>query len=380
MKIRLTMLFLIIMSLGFNLQAAELQFDRENLDESGQFDEDFIFLGSQLAFSGGARDLFFIGERLDFTGDLSLALFAFGETVDAMGGVDNGLKIGARNITVNGPVKGTSFLGGQTVRLEPGSQVVGDTFIGAKNALLEGKIRGDLYVGAGTVHIDNEIRGNVRAYAGEIRFGEEGKIIGNLTYKSDLPLSEEAKSRVSGEVVFEEKDDRFWEERHDFEGPHDSIWFWVFLKTALAVFGFILLFIPATKALEKRLDRSGILSNALWGLIPIFMYPTIILFSILLVITLPLAISMILAFLPILLVTKTLGIVLIGGYLAELLNINITNRFFYFLIGVIPYSLLSLIPYFGILLMVFLSSIGCGLLLSLLLNRQTKKVSGIRGY
>jgi hypothetical protein len=61
---------------------------------------------------------------------------------------------------------------------------------------------------------------------------------------------------------------------------------------------------------------------------------------------------------------------MIGGFIANALNMNTKSRFIFFLIGVVLYSALSLIPIFGTVLMAFVSSIGCGLLLAALFQKK----------
>jgi len=371
MKNKILFVLIILLSFGFNLSAVELKIDGGDLVESGQYSEDYLFRGQYLQFKGAAKDLFFIGEKIDFTGDLSLGLFAGARTVNVSGSVNNGIKAGAQTINIDGRVTGTSFLGAEEVVLGPEGQTDGAIFIGARKVHLKGKMKGDLYVGAGEVSIQNEIQGDVKIRAGQLRISEQGKIVGNLVYYSDEQLSKEEASRVSGEIRYETPEEGFFGDKPDFDDYDSPVWFWVIFKVALAVMGFILLLFPVTKGLEKQLEIKEVLSLSLWGLIPIFMYPTVIVFAILLVITIPLAGTMLLAFLPLIFITKIIGITLIGGYLAKRFNLNINSRFLLYLIAIVLYSLLSAIPYFGFLLLIFVSSIGCGLLLSLLLNKKT---------
>ena len=375
MKIKILFILTLLLSLGFSAMAIELKITEEDFIENGRYSEDYLFTGKHLQFEGSARDLFSFGEQVDFSGDLSLGLFAGAKTVNVSGTVNNGIKAGAQIINISGQVTGTSFLGAEEVIWGPDSQTVGDTFIGARKAILQGKMKGNLYVGAAEVSIQNVIEGDVNIRAGQIRISEQGKIVGNLTYYSDEELSAEEASRITGTIKYVEDSEGIFTSKHDFEDRDMPIAFWIIFKLALAVLGFIILLLPVTKGLEKQLKLNEVLSHSLWGLIPIFMYPTVIVFSILLIITIPLAGSMLLAFVPIIFITKTIGLTLIGGYLANQLNLNIRSRFLFYLIGIVLYSLLSAIPYFGFLLLIFVTSIGCGLALSLLLNRKPARKS-----
>lgn len=376
--------FIFLLSLLFacslNLGAIELRIEEEKeLTETGQFDDDYFFAGKRIDFKGAARDLFLFAEEVSFSGNSSLALFAFAEFVNTAGNVGNGIKSAARVVNISSTVRGTSFLAGEQVNWEPGSKTVGDTFIGARKARIQGKITGDLYIGAADVSIENVIHGNVKMHAGQLTIPEGGKIVGDLYYSTDNRLSPEEASRVTGEIRFEQTEGGPFHDSINSDDFSGSFWFSIFFKISYAVFGFLILLFPVAKVLEKKLNRSEILSYGLWGLIPIFMYPTILVISAVLVITLPLAIAMLLGFLPLIFISKAIGITVIGGFLANALNLRSTSRFLYFLIGIVLYSLLSFIPIFGGLLLVFVSSIGCGILLSLLIGRKTAG-RGVRRY
>ncbi len=356
--------------IGLNLDAIELRTERQNLVENEKYQEDYLFAGNQLEFSGEAKDLYSFGEQIDFSGKTTLALIAAGQDINVTGSIGNGVKAAGQTVNIEADIRGTSFLAGKEVTLGPNNKTVGDTLIGAGTVNLLGKMTGDLYVGAGEISIQNEIHGDVKVYAGQLTIPEQGRIFGNLTYESDQEISEEEASRVTGNIQFKKSD---WGNSHDdYIDTYldESIWISLLFKLSFIILGMLVLLFPINKVLEKRKTHKEILSYSLWGLIPIFVYPSAILLSIILLITLPLAAAMGLAFLPLLFMTKILGITMIGSYLAGLLNLNTKSRFIYFLLAGVLYSLLSLIPYFGIILMVFVSAIGWGLIISSLFNRK----------
>lgn len=370
MKAKLLAIFCISVFFGLNVGAVELRHDNDYLLETGQYAEDYLYLGESLDFQGAAKDLFFAGERLDFSGKISAALHAAGETVNMQGTVGNGIKAVGRNIAVVGDVTGTSFIGGQHVEIDRTSRVDGDLFIGAREAVLQGEITGDLYVGAGEVSIQNEIHGDVKAYVGKIAIAENGRIVGNLTYRSDQELTEEELAKVTGEVKFERKDHRYFDTERAKSLFGKFTWLALLFKLSFLAVGLLLLLFPATRFLEHRYTLREVLGNALWGLIPIFVYPTAIVVSVVLLLTLPLAVSLLLLFVPLILVTKMLGVTIVGSYLAGVFKIGSNSRFLYFILGGVLYTVVSFIPLLGFLALAFVSSIGCGVLLSALIDKK----------
>ncbi len=364
------MMLCVLLIWGLNLSAVELKRSEDDFVDSNRYEEDYLFAGESLEFKGEARDLFFFTEEIDFSGTSVLALTGLAREILVTGNVNNGLKVGGRTIKIDGNVRGTSFLGGEKVTFGQSSHTIGDTFVGGRKVTVSGKHIGDLYVGAAEISIENEIQGDVNVFAGEIKIPEQGRIVGNLTYQSDQELSAEEASRVTGEIKFEKIEEGPFHDNYSDRFIRGSVWFTFLFKLSFIVIGLLFLLFPVNRLLEKQYTRKEIQSHSLWGLIPIFVYPSAIIISIVLLITLPLAAALLLAFMPLVFVTKILGLTIIGGYLADRFNLNTTSRYLYFLIGAVLYSLLSLIPVFGFLLLIFVTSIGCGLILSALFNKK----------
>lgn len=370
MKLKTTFLVLLATIFTFNLSAIELKVQQEYLIETDTYTEDYFFAGNYLEFKGKANDLYAFGEQVDFQGETTLSLFSAGSQVNASGIIGNGIKAAGRDVNFRGISSGTNFMAGENVVLEQESSINGDTFIGGRKVLIKGPVTGDLYAGAGEVYIQNEIKGNVKVYAGQLKIAETGRIIGNLDYHSEHQLSDEEAARVTGQISFEQGEKGVFDDTHSDRFGDGGFWFSLFFKLAFAVFGLLLLLFPVTRVLETPMKRGQVLSHSLWGLLPLFMYPTILVLSMVLVITIPLGLALLLAFVPVLFVTKMMGITIMGGLILQLFNPAIKNRYLFFGIGILLYSVLSFIPIVGFLLMVFVSAIGAGLLLSALIQKR----------
>ncbi|MBU3915984.1 polymer-forming cytoskeletal protein [bacterium] len=355
---------------GLNLNAIELRYKMYELQETGRYETDYLFIGNTLDFKGESKDLFAFGEIVDFSGKTRLALTGAGRKIDVSGTVGNGVKVAGQTISMKGKTTGTSFLAASTVTFEQESQTDGDTLIGGRKVTIKGKIIGDVYIGAGEVSIQNEIQGNVKIYAGQLTIPEQGKINGNLVYYSEHELSKEDASRVTGKIEFEKTEGDSFSGRFDDDFLAESGWLLFFFKVSVILCGLLILLFPAARSLEKKLTHNEVLSHSLWGLIPIFVYPTAIVISIGLVVTIPLGISLLLAFFPVVLVSKILGLTMIGSFIAGKLNIRSNSRYIFFLIAAVLYTALSYIPIFGFLLLIFVTSVGCGLMVFSLFNKK----------
>lgn len=370
MKFRFFFISILLILSALDLTALEMNVGRDYLNDSKSYEDDYLFIGNQLSFSGEARDLFAFGEQLEISGNTELAVTALGRDVEISGAAGNGVKAAGQRVILKGDTKGTSFLAGEEVILDESGSISGTTLIGARKISIKGKMNGNLKAGAGEITIENEIQGNVTLHTGRLRIADQGRIVGNLIYHSDEPISDEEALRVTGNITFKEEKGGHFDDTTTGDLLDHSIWFSVFFKLSFAVLGLLLLLFPVGRVLEKRFTRKDVLSHSLWGLIPIFIYPSAIVISMILVITIPLGIALILGFIPVLFITKLIGVTIMGGFIANLLNLNTQSRFAFYLIGITLYSLLSFIPIVGILLLVFVSSIGCGWLLSILFQKK----------
>jgi len=302
MKTKLFFGVLLLLFISVSAGAVEVVFDKNFKTENMKIEDDYIFFGRKLVFSGNTEDLIFMGRDLDFTGKTKLGIFAFGKEIMVNGKVGNGIK----------------------------------------------------------------------ARTGRLMILGEGKVNGNLTYTSDKELSKEELAKVTGSVNFEKnetsKAGRFFK----------SSGFWkfsflikLFILVAFIASGLLFLFLPPTRVLENQRPNDKFWFTSLYGLIPLFMYPALIVISALLVITLPLTVVLLLAIIPIFFITKVLGVTMLGQYLSGLFKIKKENRFLFFLIGMVCLAIFTFIPFINFLFAIFIASLGFGLITSYIFKLKT---------
>ncbi|MBT8358855.1 MAG: polymer-forming cytoskeletal protein [Deltaproteobacteria bacterium] len=372
MKTKLFFGVLLIFFMSVSAGAVEVVFDKDFKTESMKIEDDYIYFGRKLDFSGNTEDLIFMGRDLDFTGKTKLGLIAFGQEIMVNGKVGNGVTSAGENISLQGEIKGTNFMAGRRIVIQEGAIVNGPIFTGAAELIIRGKVNGDLYVGAGKIIIENTVNGNIKARTGRLMIRDEGKVNGNLTYTSDKELSKEELAKVTGSVNFEKNESR--RAGRFFKGSgfwKFSLIFKLFFLVAFIASGLLFLFLPPTKVLENQRANDKFWFTSLYGLIPLFMYPAVIVISALLVITLPLTGVLLLAIIPIFFITKVLGVTMLGQYLSGLFKIKKVNRFLFFLIGIVCLAIFTFIPYLNFLFAIFIASLGFGLIISHIFKLKT---------
>lgn len=338
--------------------------------ESAAFLGDYLFLGKSLDFSGEAEDLIFLGNSLDFSGKARINLIAGGNNVLVSGSTNNGIIAGCKTMVITGQITGTSFIGCKNLHISQEAQIQGDIFAGCGTLTIDSRIDGDMYIGAGKVTINNEINGNVKVYGGRIIITENGSIKGNLSYSTREKLSAEELTRVSGEISYVENE--HFKDKGDYPRKYFRPFFLIFklfLIVSFIIVGVLILFLPVFKKVETDITPKGFLYTALWGLIPIFMYPAVIVISIILGITIPFAILLLLALFPLFFIAQIIGAIKLGQILSLKCKWDIQKRHYHFLIGAALFAILSLIPFVGFLAGLVLASLGWGVYISFLFQK-----------
>ncbi|HEX2957624.1 MAG TPA: polymer-forming cytoskeletal protein [Chitinispirillaceae bacterium] len=338
---------------------------------SGTFDDDYLYLGNELHFSGNAEDLIFLGKRMTFDGVARLGLISLCKDMVFTGKAGNGIIGIGMNMHVEGKVKGNSYFLCKSLHVSEKSVVDGNLFAGCAKLFVNGIVNGDLYAGAGEVVINNQINGNVKIYAGRIVMGEKGKINGNLTYAAKEKLKPEDLQKITGTVEVDEK--------HKFETCEMTRKNWIAFKTffgiamfiCFVIIGSLLLFIPVFTKLDANLhSERSFWYTGLRGLIPVLMYPAVVVINFILIFTIPFAFILILAAIPVFFFTQIIGLTLLGKYLVYKFKWHIRKRHLQFLIGALAGTILSVIPVVNFLTILFISGLGWGIFINFLFNRK----------
>lgn len=338
--------------------------------ESGKFNEDYLFAGHELNFSGEAEDLIFLGKRLTFTGKTQLGLITLTGSLVYSGECGNGIIAAGSDMVIDGKVNGNSYMAGKSVRITDKGNIRGNLFAGCAKLTIDGPLTGDLYAAAAEITINSEISGNVYLRSGRIIIGDKGKIIGNLSYASKEKLNADQTSKVSGTVKIDQSFNA--EDWNSLRELKKSIGYIIgfALYISFVVISLLLLFIPVFSKLDFMQSGKAFWKTSLWGLVPLLMYPAIIVLSFVFVITIPFAIILLLSTVPLFFFANLIGTTLIGKQIIAKLKWNISKRHLQFLIGMVPCTIVSLIPFINFLGFLFITSLGFGIFLSFLFNRK----------
>jgi len=337
-----------------------------------EYDDDYIFLGNELNFSGKSEDLIFLGKRLTFDGATKLGLTAAGEHVLINGTTGNGIMALAVNTVVNGPVKGNNYFAGKSIDISDKSTIDGYVFMAGAVLTIDGTVNGNVYAAAGKFVINGTVNGDVKVYGGRITFGDKAHISGNLTYGSKEAIDEKDKSKIAGTVTHD-KDFSCEMDNSAFDKTMRSVgaFFKIVLFVSIALLGLLILLFPSFRYLDNKQTSQEFWNTFVWGIIPLLMYPAIIILCFVLIFSIPLGVILIFGLLPLLFFTYVTGATLIGKQLIYLFKWNIVKRHYQFLIGVAALCIVSMIPILNFLCFLFVTACGLGVFVKFIFDKKT---------
>ncbi|MBN1604543.1 MAG: polymer-forming cytoskeletal protein [Chitinispirillaceae bacterium] len=336
--------------------------------EPGVFNEDYLFMGNDLKFSGQAEDLLFLGRKLNFSGKTTLGTFAICQDVSFSGNAGNGVMVACMDIDITGKITGNNYIACRALEIGENAAIQGNLFAACADIEINGRLDGSLYTATNQLIINNEIQGNVTAYARHISIGEKGRINGTFTYTARKELSKAEQERITGTI---KREKRFQSGKRLVPSKKATGYFArLALLISYIIVGLLLLFLPAFRSLDSQKSERSFWYTALWGLIPQLIYPALIALSFILVVTIPFGFVLIFAFVPLMYLAGIIGAVVLGKYLTTKFAWQVQKRHYHFLIGALVLAVLSFIPFFNILVWLFVEALGWGMYVSFLFKKE----------
>lgn len=172
-------------------------------------DEPLTIGGDQyVAGAGGEdieapRDVFATGPILSLEGSAAGDIFAAGYDVEIEATAEDVFVMGA-SVEIEADIAEDLTALGGTVSLDDDATIAGNARLAGGAVIIEGEIRGALIAAAGELELDAPIGGDAYIMAGDIRFGDDAKIGGTLTYASTARIEIPDSVIPASRVVFED--------------------------------------------------------------------------------------------------------------------------------------------------------------------------------
>jgi cytoskeletal protein CcmA (bactofilin family) len=311
-------------------------------------------------------DAYLAGSNITVNGTVNGDVFAAGGSINIKGKVLGNIRSTGGQINISGEVgKNVLTLGGQII-LNNNSKVAGSLTAAGGNIEINTPINKSIQVAAGTLTIANIINGNV-TYAGErLVLANNAVIKGDLTYYSDNDVVINSGSAITGQVtkhlIPQNVQPRNTNTTRHAVSAFFGFWSLISFISAL-VLGLLLirlfpnLFLSINKSInEKFLNNLGV------GLLTVILTPAIMLVLIITVMGIPLAFILLMIFILFLYIAKLFTALYIG----RLITLKLTNSqslVIAYLIGLIIYYFIGIIPLFGWLLQTIFNLAAIGALI-----------------
>lgn len=312
-------------------------------DVSGMVENDLIVGCQKLNISGTVtQNLYCAAQTVRIDGEVRGDILGFGQDIELNGRAMSGFRGGCGALQVEGEVFGDIVVGASMVTIGPKAVIEGDLYIGSGELVVEGEIRGKVIGGVQNLTLSGIITEDVRLEVESIVIEPTGKIGGDLIYTSEKPIEAEYRSRVIGDIIFEQTD-----KGHIPWRGFCWVWkIWAFIA-ALAT-----AFILAAVFRENLRENFEAFSDRPWkslliGFLGFIVIPVAGIIALALIITIPLGLILGALYGIFLYLGWVIGGILLGRLALNLLGSAEPSLFLSALSGIVLLSLLSLIPIFG---------------------------------
>jgi cytoskeletal protein CcmA (bactofilin family) len=329
-------------------------------------DRDYFAFGRQVEISGTVNgDVYAVGGQVLVDGKVNGDLLATGGAVTVSGSVTQDVRVGGGHVAISGEVGRNVTVAGGNIQFAPAAAIHGGVVAAGGNVHLAGLIGRDVKVGAGNLTISDRIGGNLKAAAGAIRLTSKARVTGNLTYWSRATASIDEHALVSGQIVREPLPDKLAPSPEELVGVMAAVKLaWIamsFTSTLILGLLFIRFYPNATEKAVARL-REQPLSVLGSGFLVFVITPVAIVLLAISLLGLPLAIILAAIYLLYLYVARIFVIAWGGQTILGSFG-GAHGRYRAFVVGLIVYSLLQVIPLLGGLVTMAAVLFGLGALL-----------------
>lgn len=330
-------------------------------------DRDFFAFGETVEISGTVNgDVYAAAGQVLVDGTINGDLLAVGGTVTISGTVAQDVRVAGGQVTISGEMGRNLTVWGGNIELTPSAAIHGGVVAGGGNIQLAAPVRHDVKIAAGNLTISNRIGGNVGATVGRIRLTSKAVVTGNLTYHSPSFALVDDLAKISGVITRKEFP------REGLPSAKAILGLLAGLKLLLTVMSFVSTFIlglllmhfypTSTQRAIDRLRERPMDSLGL-GLLALIGPPLLAGLLSLTVVGLPLALVALAWYFIVLYLSRVVVIAWAGQAIFQRLG-KADHKRWAFMVGLVAYFLLALIPVLGGLVTLIATLFGLGAILS----------------
>ncbi|MEX0616353.1 MAG: hypothetical protein WD231_00905 [Candidatus Woykebacteria bacterium] len=369
--------FIIFTSLLFLLAVAFPVFAQESsenfrndevvtLKQGETINRDFFAFGERVEISGTVNgDVYAAGGNVIVDGTINGDLLAAGGTLNISGKVTQDARVAGGQVTITGDIGKNLSIGGGSVDITDSAKIGGSVLAGAGNLNIASPVGKDIRVGTGSLTISSPIKGNVDAAVGSLRLTSKASVGGNLTYWSDNDASIDSAAKVAGEVAKKTPTQKPPTPNEIFGVATGVILFFKivsFISTLILGLLIIRLFPSLSQNAADNIKNKPWPSLGL-GFIALIATPIIALILAATLVGIPLALIILPIYFMSLYIGRIFVMLWVGTLLSEKTSWKI-NAYWAFILGVLIYYVVQIIPILGgiVTFLVLLFGLGASLI------------------
>jgi cytoskeletal protein CcmA (bactofilin family) len=165
-------------------------------------DRDYFAAGALVEIAGTVNgDVYAAGGQVLIDGRVNGDVLVAGGRVTLSGSVAQDVRVAGGQVSLSGTVGRNVTVVGGNVELTPGAVVGGSLVAAGGNVNLAAPLGGGATVAAGSLILSNRVGGNVEAAVGSLRIGSKADIRGRVAYVSQREASVDPGARIEGPLT-----------------------------------------------------------------------------------------------------------------------------------------------------------------------------------
>jgi cytoskeletal protein CcmA (bactofilin family) len=303
---------------------------------------DLYFMSESVEIAGKQQgDLSVFARELTLPGTVTGDINAWVQSADLGGTMGDAVRVFCQDLKVTGHIDGDLIAMCASVLVDRDAHITGDLEAKGANVEIRGTVDGDVDATGGEVTFSGKAGGNAKLKADVVEIDPGAKINGNLEYASRDRLDIDTHKVVKGEVTYAPEKPRPTVSRWGI-----AKWFFMMTTTLLAGLGMVALFRQSAPRIVAIVRADGLKSAGI-GFITAIVVPVAAALSCILLITIPAALLVLLAYLLLIYLSQVPVALVIGESILRRIGHAMPSPFLALVIGVPVLYIVFAIPILG---------------------------------
>lgn len=339
------------------------QGNQVTLPKSQTIDGDYFVSGRQVTIDGIVTgDSYVAGGVVLVNGEVDGDLLVAGGDVNIQGHIEHDLRVIGGNVIISGMVDGNVTVVGGTVQIEKDARLSGSLTSASGTINVLSPVKNGATIAGGTVTVANSIGGNLVATIGQLDLTSTASINGDLKYWSKNAASIDDSARITGNTFHYATPTSMTPNAGDFIGRATALSLPLKIISFLAslLIGLLLIyFLPRYSAIASDQALNNFWKSILVGFLAVILVPFLFIILCVTVIGLPLAFILLALFFLEIYLSHIVISFAVGQKFFELTGTPV-RPWQSFALGLLAYSVITLLPFLGGLIWLLAGFTGFG--------------------